>query len=154
MKLKQAMMISPSSSSAGLTYWQMPEEATYFSRTCALPQTPVAVRVLNMSISSVLAHTAQTRHRQNTLVCATLSLIISFCYDLLAQWHRQNPTYCTRTRARAVNRSYLLTLLFNYYKKCLCHCAYPVWHWVCVCASRMCQPYVPACAVCARGSCL
>lgn len=144
-------MIKASNDGIALTFqrrpntWQMPEEATYFNRTCALPQTPVAVRVLNMSISPVLVHTSQTRHRQNTLVCATLSLIISFFYDLLAQWRRQNPTYCTRARACAVNRLYLLTLLFNYYKNCLCNGAYPVWHLVCVCASRMCHhvTYVP-----------
>ncbi len=107
------------------------------------PLPPVAQRQPNINIMPPeVAHTAQTMHRQNKLVCATFSLINSLFYLWAAHTHRQKSTYCMRahmrTRARAVNRLLLLTYFFNYYKKCLCHCAVPMLARLCVCATRVC----------------
>jgi len=110
--------------------------------TATFPVSPVAQRLpyIYHPVFEV-AHTAHTRHRQNQLVCATLLLMISFCYALLAQWHRQNAIYRTCARARAVKSSHSLIYLSYFKRKRLCHCASPMLTLVCVCATRMC-PYV------------
>jgi hypothetical protein len=110
------------------------------------PVSPVAQRRSNIYIpSSKMAQAAQTRNTQNTLVCDTFYLIISF---ICMWWHRRHiqiTTYCRRTRARAVNRPSLLSYYFNYLKIVCSYCSLPVLTWLCVCASRMflSVPYVP-----------
>jgi len=104
----------------------------------ATPVSPIASRLPGLYIPPFeMAQVAQTRHRQNALVCATLSLIKSILYLGVAQWHRQNHNYCARARTRAVNRLYSLTYYFYFIENCMCHCAYPVIARLCVCSTRM-----------------
>lgn len=113
----------------------------------ASPAPPVAQRPANMLYPpSGLSQTAQTRHRQNKVVCATFYLIKLILYVVLAQRHRQKNTYCTHTRARA--RFWFPSILiyyFNYLKKCLCLCASPILMRLCLCSGRLCLsvPSVP-----------
>lgn len=110
----------------------------------AAPVSPVALLPAKIYIPpSRKAQAAPTRHTQNKVVCATLSLIILILYVVLAQWHRQKPTYCTPARARVCYRSYLLILLFLLLRKLivpLCLACRAV-------DFRLCRPCVPVCAI-------
>jgi hypothetical protein len=102
------------------------------------PVSPVAPPAMIFIRPSRQAQAAQTRHRQILLVCDTFSLMTSVVYLIVAQWHRQKPTYCTRRRARAcVLRLLILIYYFNYLKKCLCHCSQLTLLRFSVCSCRM-----------------
>jgi hypothetical protein len=105
----------------------------------AAPPSPVASRRPYLYMpGQIQAHTAQTGNRQKTPVCDTFSSIILLLYGLRHIRHRQIPIYrMTRARARAVKRHNLLSILYYFKEKRLCHCALPVLTRLCVCSFRM-----------------
>jgi hypothetical protein len=102
------------------------------------PRAPIAQPPMMIKPTPKVAQSSHARHNQNSPICDTFFIINLIVCLLLAQWHNQKHTYCARTHARTrVSRFILLISIFDYLKKCLCHCAILILTRLCVCSTRM-----------------